>query len=66
MIISTQQMVDTLLSGMQSQQQTVSTATEQLSSGLRFTTAGQDPVAYEKSLSIRDMQSGIKGSRSRC
>lgn len=64
MIISTQQMVDTLLSGMQSQQQTVATDTNQLSSGQRFTTANQDPVAYEKSLSMRDMQSGITGSLS--
>jgi flagellin-like hook-associated protein FlgL len=64
MIISSQQMVDTLLTGMQNQQQTVATDTNQLSSGQRFTTASQDPVAYEKSLSMRDMQSGITGSLS--
>jgi len=57
-------MVDTLLSGMQNQQQTVATDTSQLSSGMRFTTANQDPISYEKSLSIRDMQSGITGSLS--
>ena len=64
MRVSTQQMVDTLLSGMQNQQQTVATDTSQLSSGMRFTTANQDPISYEKSLSIRDMQSGITGSLS--
>lgn len=64
MIISTQQTVDTLLAGMQQQQQTVATDTSQLSSGQRFTTADQAPIAYEKSLSMRDMQSGIKGSLS--
>ena len=64
MIISSQQMVDTLLAGMQKQQQTVATDTSQLSSGQRFTTADQNPIAYEKSLSMRDLQSGIKGSLS--
>lgn len=64
MRVSTQQMIDTLMAGMQTQQQTVATDTSQLSSGMRFTTADQNPIAYEKSLSIRDMQSGIKGSLS--
>jgi len=60
MRVTTQQMYETLLSGVRKQLQIYADRSEQASSGRRFTRPSQDGLGYKTSLDIRHVQSGIQ------
>jgi len=62
MRVTTQQMYDTLLSGVKNQIQIQAESSGQISSGRRFSRPSQDGLGYKTSIDIRHVQSGISSS----
>ncbi len=62
MRITTQQIFDGLLLGINRQQQAQAKATAQISSGYKFTQPSDDGLGFKKSVDIRHVQAGIKSS----
>lgn len=62
MKVTTQQMFNTLLGGINRQLRVQADGTEQVSTGRRFTRPSQDGLSYKTSLNLRHAESGIRAS----